>query len=103
MIRHLVLLRFTAEASERTRAAISDDFAALPGRIPLVRALERGVNTSPEGLDRGYTHAFLLSFDTEADRDAYLPHPEHQAFVSRLKPWLADVLVIDYETEPGTR
>lgn len=32
-----------------------------------------------------------------AARDAYLPHEKHLAFVAYLKPYLADVPVIDYE------
>lgn len=95
-IRHLVLLRFSEAADAERRAALCADFAALRASIAQVRDLEWGPNTSPEGLDKGYTHAFVVSFATAADRDAYLPHPAHQAFVARLKPWLADALVIDY-------
>ena len=62
----------------------------------MIADLEWGPAASPEGLDKGYTHAFFVSFASAADRDAYLPHPEHLAFVERLKPWLADALVLDY-------
>ncbi|MDE1948152.1 MAG: Dabb family protein [Burkholderiales bacterium] len=96
MIKHLVLLRFTDAADAARRAAIAVDFASLRERIALVRDLEWGPNASPEGLDKGFTHVFVLGFANAADRDAYLPHPEHLAFVERLKPWLADVLVVDY-------
>lgn len=96
MIRHLVLLKFSAEATPERRADLAAAFAALPTQIPQVRSLEWGLNASPEQLDKGFTHCFTLTFDNEAARDAYLPHPAHQAFVSALKPWLADVLVVDY-------
>ena len=97
MIRHLVLLRFSDATTDAKRAELAADFAALGSKIAEVRALEWGVNVSPEGLDKGFTHGFVVSFANAADRDAYLPHPAHQAFVERLKPWLADVLVLDYE------
>ena len=97
MIRHLVLLRFTEAANAAKRAELAADFASLASRIDVIRALEWGVNVSPEGLDKGFTHGFVVTFANAADRDAYLPHPAHQAFVERLKPWLADVLVLDYE------
>lgn len=97
MIRHLVLLRFTEAANDAKRAELAADFASLASQIAFIRGLEWGVNVSPEGLDKGFTHGFVVTFADAADRDAYLPHPAHQAFVERLKPWLADVLVLDYE------
>ncbi|MDR6860457.1 Dabb family protein [Variovorax guangxiensis] len=96
MIRHVVLLRFKDGIPPDRLAELEQDFAALAGRIDGIRQLEWGVNASPEGLNKGFTHCFLVSFDNEADRDAYLPHAEHQAFVSHLQPSLADVLVVDY-------
>ena len=45
-----------------------------------------------------FTRGFLVTFECETDRDDYLPHPERQAFVAALKPWLANVLVVDYAT-----
>ena len=95
-LRHLVLLRFKAEASAAAIAAIELGFVALRSQIDGVRDLEWGTDVSPEGLAKGYTHAFMLSFDDADARDNYLPHPAHQAFVAQLKPLLDDVLVIDY-------
>jgi quinol monooxygenase YgiN len=95
-VRHLVLLRFQADASTAAIAAVERDFVALRSQIDGIRAIEWGTDVSPEGLAKGYTHAFLLTFDDTAARDAYLPHPAHQAFVATMKPVLADVLVIDY-------
>jgi quinol monooxygenase YgiN len=99
MLRHLVLLKFKAEAAPAEVEAIVQAFAALRESIDAVSGLEWGTDVSPEGLAKGFTHAFLLSFADAAARDAYLPHPDHQAFVERLQPLLADVLVIDYRTE----
>ena len=95
-LRHLVLLRFKAGASAVDVLGIERQFVALRDQIDGVRELEWGTDVSPEGLAKGFTHAFLLSFDDAAARDAYLPHPTHQAFVARLTPLLDDVLVIDY-------
>ena len=96
MIRHVVLLKFKDEATPERRAELAAAFASLGAEIPQVRSLEWGLNASPEGLDRGFTHCFLVTFECAADRDAYLPHPAHLAFVAELQPCLADVLVVDY-------
>ena len=97
MLRHLVLLRFLPTALRADIAAIEVAFAALRTLVPGVSDLEWGLDTSPEGLAKGFTHAFMLSFAGAPQRDAYLPHPAHQAFVEQLKPLLDDVLVLDYE------
>jgi len=39
-----------------------------------------------------------LTFNSESDRDIYLPHPDHKAFGKILSPVLEDVLVLDYWT-----
>ena len=98
MLRHLVLLKFKPDTSPATIAEITAAFHALRTAIDTVRGLESGTDVSPEGLAKGYTHAFLLTFDDAAGRDHYLPHPAHQAFVTQLQPLLEDVLVLDYAT-----
>ena len=98
VLRHLVLLRFRPEALAADIASIEGAFAALRHQIDSVRDLEWGTDVSPEGLAKGFTHVFMLSFADDAGRDHYLPHPLHQAFVARLQPLLDDVLVIDYRT-----
>jgi len=95
-IRHLVLLRFADATSAADREVIATAFAALPAQIEGITGFEWGTNVSPEGLAKDFTHAFTVTFRDAAARDAYLPHPAHRAFVERLKPNLADVLVFDY-------
>ena len=60
--------------------------------------MEHGVNNSPENLNHGFTHSFLLTFENAAARDVYLPHPSHAAFGELLKELnaVADVFVFDY-------
>ena len=70
----------------------------LKNKISEIVSIEWGKNNSPEGLNQGFTHCFFVTFKDEADRDTYLPHPDHQAFVKLLKPFLDKVLVVDYWT-----
>ncbi len=96
MLRHVVLFQFKSTSSEAEVQSVVDAFRALPSKISGIAEFEYGVNNSPENLAAGHTHCFLVTFSSEADREAYLPHPAHQAFVEVLKPHLEKVTVIDY-------
>lgn len=98
-LRHLVLLKFNAGASREQIQEALECFQGLGTRIDSIVSLECGTNNSPEGKTQGYTHAFVLTFQSAADRDAYLPHPEHQKFVDLAGPILEDVCVFDYWAE----
>ena len=77
-------------------AAIEKKFPALQQSIPGIVSIEWGTNNSPEGLNKDFTHCFIVTFESEDARSNYLPHPNHQAFVDILKPLLDDVFVIDF-------
>jgi hypothetical protein len=95
-LRHVVLFKFKEDATAEQIAAVEKGFAELPERISAIHDFEWGTNNSPEDHAKGYTHCFLVTFKSEADRDAYLPHPAHQEFVKVLRPIMEDVHVIDY-------
>ncbi|MCY4780114.1 Dabb family protein [Sphingobacterium sp. UT-1RO-CII-1] len=96
LLRHVVLLKFKDTSSEEQVKEVEEAFRKLPSQIKEIVGFEWGINNSPEGQDQGFTHLFFVSFETEEDRDTYLPHPAHKAFVDVLKPHLDKVLVIDY-------
>lgn len=95
-LRHVVLFKFKKEAPPEAIKIIEDSFIGLSTRIKTIKSFEWGLNNSPEGLDKGLTHCFFVTFDSEKDRDEYLPHPSHQEFVAILKPHLEDAVVVDY-------
>ena len=96
LLRHVVLFKFKESSSAADVKKVEDAFRELPKKIKSVKAFEWGTNNSPENLADGFTHCFFVSFASEKDRDAYLPHADHKAFVEILKPHLDKVLVIDY-------
>ena len=96
LYRHVVLFKFAESASKEKVAEIEKAFGALSRKIDSIVGYEWGTNVSPEGLDKGFTHCFLVSFKDKAGLEVYLPHPAHKEFVSLLKPHLEDVLVIDF-------
>jgi hypothetical protein len=96
VLRHVVLFKFIDGVNEESIARIEAAFMELKNKISQIVSIEWGTNVSPEGLSQDFTHCFFVTFHSEADRDAYLPHPDHQAFGSLLSPYLEKVLVVDY-------
>jgi hypothetical protein len=83
-----VLIRIRPDVSSGTVQRLFAEIAALRDTIPGIRDFSWGPYSSPEGLNRGFTHGFVMTFADEASRDAYLPHPEHE----RVKAQILEVL-----------
>ena len=96
LLRHAVLFKFKDSSSPAEVKQVEDAFRALPQQIKEIKSFEWGTNNSPENLNQGFTHLFFVSFASEKDREVYLPHPAHQAFVEVLKPHLDKVLVFSF-------
>ncbi len=100
VLRHVVLFSFKETSSAEDIKSVVDAFRDLQNKIDGIKSFEWGTNSSPEGLNQGLTHAFTLTFHSDADRDAYLPHPAHKEFGGILGPHLDKVTVVDYWTKP---
>jgi hypothetical protein len=98
-VRHIVHFKFKSDATPEQIKKVTDEFAALKGKISEVESLEWGTNMSPEGLSKDFKYCWIVSFKNAKDRDAYLVHPAHKAFVTILKPILDDVMVVDFVPE----
>jgi hypothetical protein len=96
LLRHAVLLKFKDSSSPEDVKKVEDAFRALKSQIKEIEGFEWGTNNSPENLNQGFTHLFFVTFKSEKDREVYLPHPAHKAFVGVLGPHLDKVLVLDY-------
>ena len=94
--RHVVIIKFKDDATDKQKAHVSKEFAALEKKIPTITGIEWGTNVSPENHAQGYTHCFIVSFKDRAGLDVYLPHKDHKAFVDQLLPVLDKVLVVDF-------
>ena len=101
-VRHVVIFKYRSGADEGEIAQVTNAFRALQNSVPGILAFEHGVNNSPEDLNLGFTHAFTLTFEDAAARDAYLPHPEHEAFGDLLTELgvVEEVFVVDYVPSP---
>lgn len=96
MFRHVVLFRWTEDATDERLAALVRRLKDLPGQIPEVRAYAIGADA---GVNPGnYDFAVAADF---ADRDgyvAYRDHPAHRAVVEEcIRPILAERAAVQYE------
>ncbi len=100
VLRHVVFFSFKETSTPEDVKSVVDAFRDLQNKIDGIKSFEWGTNSSPEGLNQGLTHAFTLTFHSDADRNAYLPHPAHKDFGTLLGPHLDKVMVVDYWTRP---
>ncbi len=101
VLRHAVFFSFKESATDEQVKEVVDAFRALPDKIDTIVDFQWGTNNSPEGLNDGFTHCFLLTFKDEAGRAKYLPHDAHKAFGDVLRPHMDKVFVVDYWGTPA--
>jgi hypothetical protein len=98
-VKHIVVFKYKPTATSAQIEQVTSAFKTLKGKIPGILSFEYGVNNSPENLNKGFTHIYLVTFTSAAARDAYLPHPEHKKFgelLTRLNV-LEEPFVVDFE------
>ncbi len=98
-VKHIVVFKYKSTATPEQIIEVTNAFKSLRGTIPGIVSFEYGVNNSPENLNKGFTHVYLLTFENAGARDAYLPHPEHKKFgelLGRLGV-LEEPFVVDFQ------
>ncbi|SUA90307.1 Dabb family protein [Pandoraea pulmonicola] len=117
-IRHIVLLRFADGVPTEKRDQMIERFLRLKddcrrdGR-PYIRSIEYGRQESGEGNAYGFEHAFVVTFDSEGDRNYYTGEPivrdatcfdpVHHAFKAAIGPMLAPNGVLVFDFFPGAQ
>ena len=84
MIRHIVLTKFKSETKEDKISEIYAGLFSLTERIPGAHNFAGGRSLSPEQIERGYFHGFVVDFDSWAELKNYAEHPEHLALGSQI-------------------
>jgi hypothetical protein len=96
LVEHILLIRWTEEASQEAIDSAVAELRGLKGKIAGIVDLSCGANFSDRA--KGYTHGLVVRFTDRAALEAYGPHPEHQRVVQKLiSPIRADTLALDYE------
>ncbi|AHI24851.1 hypothetical protein BGC31_06755 [Komagataeibacter xylinus] len=111
-VRHIVMFRFLPVITDAQRAEVVSRFMALrqisrrSDGSPVVASIETGAQMSGEGLDEGLQQAFVVTFNSEGDRNYYVGRPvvtdpayfdpAHEAFRKFAAPFIISTLVFDY-------
>ena len=96
-IKHVAFLKFKEGTSQDEIERIFSELMDISESIPGIEDYVSGPNNSPELLNDGFTHAFVMTFSDANARDVYLPHPEHERFKANALPHVEKVLVLDFE------
>ena len=106
MIRHIVLIRFRSDIAESDIAALWQELDDIRHRVPGVLSITAGRSESPERIERGYMHGFVVDFSDWDALAAYQGHPDHKALGSKLVANAVDgldgILVFDLPVSEGT-
>ena len=95
-VQHIVLLKFKPGADDRAKPLI----AALDGLRQHLNGFlhfSAGPYSSPEGLNRGFTHGCVMTFADTAARNHYLTHPDHEKVKEQFLPFVEEVVAFDFE------
>src|SRR6266513_3170008 len=90
-IYHLVLVKFAPSKAHRM-ADLTVALENLRKLLPGFLSCTGGPYSSPEGLNQGYTHGFVMTFPDAATRDRYLTHPDHDKIKQAFLPDLEGVV-----------
>jgi hypothetical protein len=96
LLRHVVLFKFRDSSSENEVAHVVRSFMSLKNQVPQIVAMEWGENISEENHHQGFTHCFIISYQSIQDLNDYQKHPAHLDFQQILIPHMEKVFVVDY-------
>ena len=96
MFRHVVLLKFVAEATAEQRQAVLDGLATLPAQIPELRSYVFGPDAGVN--ERNFDLAVVADCDDVDGYRVYAGHPAHLAVIAEsIRPILADRAAVQYQ------
>lgn len=99
MIRHIVLIRFKPDVPEPKIAALFAELRQIEGKVAGLLAITAGKSESPEQIERGYMHGFVVDFADWAALQTYQDHPDHKrlgaGLVAAAQGGIDGILVFD--------
>ena len=101
MVIHMVLFKVKRGVPRARVLRVMKRIGGLRRKIAGITSWRCGPDSSPEGLNRGYTWGFCTTFRNAKSRNVYLTHPEHLKVVAEILKILAGgvkgALAFDFE------
>ena len=101
MIRHIVLTKFRPDVTEETVAQIYNGLAKVAEALPGAKGFTGGRSQSPEQIERGYMHGFVMDFDDWEALETYQNNEIHKKLGGQLVEnaigGIDGILVLDLE------
>lgn len=95
MLKNIVLIKWKETLSDEQLEAIVSALKELPSKIPQIQSASFGADKKL--IKNNADFAIVTEFESEADFQAYLVHPEHQALVAKqVGPFLASMQSIQF-------
>ena len=96
-VKHIGLIKFKGGTSQEQIDQVFSELMDVSENITGIEDYVSGQNSSPEGLDQGFTHGFVMTFADATARDSYLKHPDHEKFKGGALPLVESVVILDFE------
>src|ERR1700724_4715387 len=96
MIRHMVMFRWTAEATQEQKQRVAAELGRLPALLPVLRAYHVGADL---GLVKGnFEFAAVADFDDLEGYQTYRDNPEHRVIIAEfILAIVAERAAVQYE------
>lgn len=92
-MKHIVIFKISEELAASELQKFCDELNALTKTVPALRSMQAAVNVNPK---EGYGFGLIAECDDLEGVAAYAQHPDHQAIVARLKPYIVSRSCIDF-------
>ncbi len=96
-VKHIALFKFKEGTAQEQIDQALDQLLELSESIDGIEDYVGGVNNSPEGLNQGFTHGFVMTFKDAPARDAYLTHLDHERVKKAVLPSIESIVIFDFE------
>ncbi|WP_170603931.1 Dabb family protein [Ruegeria arenilitoris] len=101
MIRHIVLTKFKTDVTEETIENIYSGLSELSESLTGAGGFTGGRSNSPEQIERGYMHGFVIDFTDWSALERYQSDETHKALGAKLVQntigGIDGILVLDIE------
>ncbi|KAG0473388.1 hypothetical protein HPP92_014741 [Vanilla planifolia] len=96
-VKRILLVKYKEEVSPEKIEELTKEWANLVHCIEPLKDFHWGTDISFENKNEGFTHAFVLTFESMEGVAEYFHHPAHVEFGKKAMPCAEKFIVFDYK------